>query len=211
MPPTSALNPLPSQTYSTTLTLSWSVSDDSAGYWYEEIERAPSPTGPWTLVAGLAQTSGKTQVSIPLTQEGLWYFRSRARDRVGNWEAWPPTAETSTTVHLKRTVTLSVTTYLDDNNNGIWDAGEVAPPSTTTLRWLSSTGDVVAETAGATWEVTRTVLAGAYGLKASTADRMPAWIPFTVVPSLEPITLPMQVGLRLASSWVYLPVVARNN
>ena len=73
--------------------LRWNVADDAAGYWYEEIEQAASPAGPWTQVAGWRETRGRLEITLPQPSgAGPWYFRARARDRVGNYEPWEEAA-----------------------------------------------------------------------------------------------------------------------
>ncbi len=142
--PTSALRPLPDPHYGAAVGLRWDVSDPGGtGYWYAEVERANASDGPWNLVAGLGQTRGTTAYTDTVPLAGRWYYRTRVRDNAGNWEDWPASAETQTTVWVTRTVTLSVTTFLDVNANGNWDADETAP-TTPVIVWRDGAGDTVA-------------------------------------------------------------------
>ncbi|HDQ35017.1 MAG TPA: hypothetical protein ENN14_01745 [Chloroflexi bacterium] len=100
--PTTTLHALLESVATSAITVSWTVSDTGAGYWYLELARAPSPTGPWTRVAGWGQTEYVTQTQVQLPASGTWYFRARARDRVGNWERWPAIAQISTTLPERR-------------------------------------------------------------------------------------------------------------
>ena len=130
------------------LHLRWAVSDDAAGYWYEEIERANSPDGPWTQVAGWSTTDGTSELSLPLPDETMsWYFRARARDRVGNYEPWEEAALTTLTIVPRRTVVLTVTATL----------AETGEPVTARMRWLEAGGQLITETVADSWVVTTTV------------------------------------------------------
>ncbi len=115
--------------------LRWDVSDPGGtGYWYAEVERA-NASG-WTL-------EPRCGVGPNAWHDGLHRHRAfggslvlqdtRARQR-RNWEDRPASAETQTTVWVTRTVTLSVTTFLDVNANGNWDADETAP-TTPVIVW----------------------------------------------------------------------------
>ncbi len=88
---------------------------------------------------------------------------TRARQR-RNWEDRPASAETQTTVWVTRTVTLSVTTFLDVNANGNWDADETAP--TTPVIVGDGAGDTVAFTTTSSWQITRTVTEGQHSVSA---------------------------------------------
>lgn len=206
-PPASMLHPLPASTYTDTLTVTWVVSDDLSGHWYTQVEQAPSPDGPWTRIADW-QTAGVTATATTLPAPGTWYFRARARDNVGNWEPWPDTPETATTYAVTRTVALSVTAFLDDNGNGLWDGTETVT-DTTQLIWLNSGGTVVTETVGATLQITRTVNSGAHEIRATHPDYLPAAQPFTVESGSGIQSVAFTLGLRRIKGQVYLPMVLR--
>ena len=143
-----------------------------------------------------------------MTEAGTWYYRSRARDNAGNWEAWPDTAEISTTVFLTRTVGLSVTAYIDADGNGVWDAGEL-PASGTTLTWRSTGGTVISTTVGTTWEVTATVDAGDYTVSGNLPDYIAAPHTFTVVPAEITQRVEITLAFKEIRGWAYLPLVMR--
>jgi hypothetical protein len=206
-PPVSALHPAPANAHTDTVTLTWEVSDDLSGHWYTEVERAPQPDGPWTQIAGW-QTAGVTATVAALPTPGAWYFRARARDNVGNWEAWPEAPEAATTYVVTRTVALSVTAYLDENGDGAWDAAE-APASGARLVWLDGGGAVVTETVGAAWHVTRTVTAGGHQVRAVLPKHLPAARAFTVEPGPGILEIDLTLGLRAVKGRVYLPLVLR--
>ena len=206
--PQSALRPLPATVYSDALRLTWDVTDEGAGYWYSEIERATAPDGPWGKIAGWPATQRVTETLVGVSQAGTWYLRSRARDNVGNWEAWPGTAEVSTTLFLTRTVGLSVTAYIDADGSGAWDAGEPAA-SGAALTWRHSDGTVISSTVGATWEVTETVDAGDYTVSGSVPDYIAAPRTFTVIPAETPRRVEITLGFKEIRGWAYLPLVMR--
>jgi hypothetical protein len=207
-PPTSTLRALPTMTYGSEITLTWDVTDTVSGYWYAEIERAPSPTGTWTTVASWQETATATNTTVSAPEEGRWYFRARVRDRVGNWESRPETAEVSTTVQLSRTTSLSVTTYLDANRDNQWDAGEVTT-ATTHLTWRRLDGTVVTETLGTSWWVTATVMFGDYLIEARTSDHLPALHRFTVPNGGSAFTTTASLGLKPVHTRIFAPIVTR--
>lgn len=205
-PPTSTLHPEPLFLTPTTLTLTWSVTDTLSGYWYEELQRAPAPTGPWTTLASFGQTNGKTTLTTTLPHSGPWYFRARARDNAGNWEAWPETPELA--VRVSRTLYLSATAFSDANTNGLWDADEPALV-TVTFGLEDAAGQVVTQTLGAGWQLTQTLAVGQYQLTVSHADHLPARVPLEVLAGEGPQAITATVGLHPIRARLYLPLVLR--
>ncbi|MGC9346968.1 MAG: GH39 family glycosyl hydrolase [Anaerolineae bacterium] len=212
-PPTSTLRALPTITFGSEIRLTWDVTDTVSGYWYAEVARAPAPTGTWTTAAGWTETGSHgnqvTSTLVGVPNEGIWYFRARVRDRVGNWESWSPAAEVSTTVHLSRPVALSVTTYLDANRNHQWDPGEVTT-ATTHLAWRRLDGTTITETIGAGWQVTETVEFGDYLIDAVTTDHLPARRRIAIPGGLSPFTTEVSLGLRPVHTRIYAPIVTRS-
>lgn len=216
--PTSALHPLPSLVYSHSVTLTWDTADAPAGtgsqdtasgYWYAEIERSSAPDGPWKRILDWRETSGVTSTLAPLPASQAWYFRARVRDRAGNWGPWPTEAESMTRAVLTRTVTLSVTTYLDDDSSGTWDPGEPAT-TTTALSWETAQGEVIDATVGATWQVTHVVDAGDYVVKARVPGYLLAVYPVPVQPGQDPLLREITLGLRPINARAYLPLIQRD-
>lgn len=207
--PTSALRPLPDPHYGAAVGLRWDVSDPGGtGYWYAEVERANASDGPWNLVAGLGQTRGTTAYTDTVPLAGRWYYRTRVRDNAGNWEDWPASAETQTTVWVTRTVTLSVTTFLDVNANGNWDADETAP-TTPVIVWRDGAGDTVAFTTTSSWQITRTVTEGQHSVSVRVPDYIATPQAFQVAAGPDPTTFALQLGLRPVIGRSYLPLVGR--
>jgi hypothetical protein len=209
-PPSSALQPLSAAVYTTALTLTWKVTDTVSGYWYAQVEQAPTSNGPWTLIADWSDTRGVTHtiVRIPLHQQT--YFRARARNNVGNWEPWPATAETWTTAYLTRTVSLSLTTYLDENSNNVWDPEETRPLTPPVLNWRSRGSTVISETFGVSWRITQTVRTGPHILEAQLPQYLYSQTPFFVAEQPLTQSFTMTVGLKPIGARSYLPVVTRN-
>ncbi|MFP4344493.1 MAG: hypothetical protein ACLFU8_07365 [Anaerolineales bacterium] len=206
--PASALDPLPPFTAAQELTVTWTASDSESGVWYEELQRAPSPTGPWTTVAGWEETTGVTATRVSLLGSGDWYFRGRARDRVGNWEPWPEGAEISTTARLTRTVALSTSVFSDLNGDGLRAPGEPLLPGTT-IRWKDAEGMVVTESVGSAWTLTRTVDAGNYTLSYRHPDHLFSRHPFTVTLGEGIQSITRSQGLRPVVARIYLPITLR--
>lgn len=208
-PPTSTLSPFPTYLNATTLTLTWAVTDTLSGYWYEELQRAPSPTGTWTTIAGFGQTTGQTAITTTLPNSGPWYFRARARDNVGNWETWPDAPELSIGgTELTRTVYLSITAFSDTNLNGLWEADEPAPV-TATFSLATAAGQLVTQTLGAGWQLTQTLVVGQYNLTVSQADHLPTELPLEVPAGDGLHSITATVGLRPIRGHLYLPLTLR--
>lgn len=209
-PPTSTLRPLPDVATTTALTLTWDVTDTLSGYWYAQIEQAPAPDGPWTLIADWSETQAVTQTVVSLPSDQETYFRARARDNVGNWEPWPATAETSTSIYLTRTVYISVTTYLDNNGNNTWDADEVTPLTPPSISWRSPDDAVITETNEVSWSIVQAVNTGVHTLKTRLPHHLPDHTLLTV--AAEPPTqfFTVTVGLKPIRAQSFLPTVARN-
>ncbi len=207
--PTSALDPLPSSAPSNPLTVTWTATDTGAGYWYAEIAHAPAPTGPWTLAASLSETQGMTQTQLMLPGNGLWYLRGRARDRVGNWEPWPPGSEISTTLNLSSTLALSVTVFSDINRNGMQDSSE-PPVDDTTLALRAAAGQVITQVIDSRWQFTRTLPIDSYALTVRQADHEPVTHTVEALTAPGTLTMTARIGLRRTlSHHVYLPLTLR--
>ncbi len=215
LPPTSALTGLTENADRSVITLTWRASDSLSGYWYEDIQRAPSADGPWTTVASWDETHGLTQTAVAMLHETIyhpWYFRSRARDRVGNWEAWPEAAELRTDM-VTRTVALSVTAYGDDLT--AWQ-----PPPNVAMTWSDEQGRVVSHTEGSAisstlrligrpWLVTATVAVGTYYLDLTHADYFPARETIHVGSGKGVLRIPLSVTLHRVQERLYLPFIMR--
>lgn len=87
-PPTSAIAALPSASTDSKVTVQWNGSDTQSGLnWYHiqvrDGNRADSTWQDW-----LVNTTKTAEIFTGLTGH-TYYFRARAMDKVGNWEAWP--------------------------------------------------------------------------------------------------------------------------
>lgn len=219
--PTSKLHSLSHIDAHNQITLTWEATDDLSGYWYEEIQRAPTPEGPWERVAGLSQTENATQTTITLPVPGTyyqaWYFRARARDRVGNWEPWPQRAELSTET-VTRTVRIEAVAYSDQPSTFRYPLPGVA------MTWEAPNGAIITQTLGAStiyseslmlpvglpWVVTRTVPAGIHHLIMSHPEHLRAHLPLHVQPGAGVQKIHVSHELRLRRGQIFLPVVTRN-
>ena len=207
--PTSTLRPLPSTATTTALTLTWDVTDTVSGYWYAQIDEAPTPNGPWSRAADWSETRGSTQTVVDIPVGEPAYFRARVRDNVGNWEPWPATAEVSTTAYLTRTVHLSLTSYLDENGNDTWDSNEPVPLSPPSISWRSLDGTVITETHGTSWSVTETVQIGTYVLETRLPQYLRDRTPLLVAEQPVTQTISVTVGLKPIRGQSFLPIVVR--
>jgi len=198
LPPTVALHTLPELVGTPSLTLTWDAADADSGYWYAEVARAGAPAGPWQVVADVRTTQDLTNTVVVLPASGPWSFRARARDRAGNWSPW--SSPVSTTAILTRTVSLSVTTYLEE-------PGEV--PTATVLSWFGPAGQLISTTVGTTWHITRTVDAGPHTLWSRAPDHLAPPHRFTVIGGLEPLPLDIALTLHPIRGRAFLPIITR--
>lgn len=94
--PVSAMESLPSQQDSTAISLGWTSSDNLSGIDHIDLQ-SQANSGSWVDFS--PDPSGNTSQMWFISQPGVKYgFRLRAVDRAGNTEAYPTSAETSTTV-----------------------------------------------------------------------------------------------------------------
>ena len=209
-PPTSTLHPLPPAPATNPLTVSWTISDTESGPWYTEIALAPTATGPWENLAGWAETRGVTQTQLTLPGNGSWHLRARGRDNTGNWEAWPTTAETSTTLSLTRTVNLSSTFFSDLNQSGLREIGEPLLDGIS-AHWWGADEQLITESHGISqsWQLTQSVDCGLYYLTAEQKEHLPASYPFTVTEGIETQQITQSVGLHPIAAQLYLPLLLR--
>lgn len=207
--PSSTLQPLPSTTTTTSLTLTWEVTDTVSGYWYAQIDEAPTVNGPWTRIADWSETRGVTRAAVEIPVGTPAYFRARVRDNVGNWEPWPAIGEVSTTAQLTRTVHLSLTSFLDENGNGTWDPEETVPPSPPSISWRSMDGNVITETHAVSWSVTETVHIGTYVLETRLPQYLSDRTPLLVAEQPATQTIPVTVGLKPIRGQSFLPIIVR--
>ena len=172
-PPTSTVHSLPEITYSPAFTVTWEGQDNQSGVWGYDVQVRDGDgewVDWWQSDSLSAQYTGQ--------HDHIYYFRSRATDRVGNRESWPEEPQAHTTLDLSSTFHLSIGAFFaDDNRNGIRDiSGTLTTEITLTqvaLRFLDETGqDVVSPTVGSSsWAFTTTVYAGqTYQLWATSAD-----------------------------------------
>ncbi len=180
--------------------LRWAVADDASGYWYEDIEQASAPDGPWHTVASWSQTAGKDEIIIaPPSSAEQWYFRARARDRTGNYEPWPDSATASLLIIPRRHVALAVTVTTQ--------AGD---PLTASLRWLDSAGVVLTETTGSSWEVSQTVAVPQdFSLIVRAEGYVTRRFDFAPEATAEPITYTFEAVMPAVAGRVFLPLAIR--
>jgi hypothetical protein len=222
--PTSALNPLPVVNKGTPITLTWTADDAESGVWYTELQVAPSPTGPWRAFASLNQTHGTTQTVYYGEHDVTYYFRARARDRVGNWEPWPASFEVSTTVDADTELHWTVSTLFNDSNrNGLWDREGGDPGlkreitlTNVSMRFVDEDWHVLTSTVGSSWHFVETLLPGTYTFIAEWEDSDgDGWVRFeslTLNGVVDPLYAPLSdtVGL-LPRQDIYLPILRYNS
>lgn len=220
--PTSSMAPLPAVNQGTPITLAWTASDTESGIWYTQVQVGTSPGGPWSTFADWGETQGVTQTVYYGEHDWTYYFRARARDRVGNWEPWPASFEVSTTVDAHTELRWRIDTLFNDSNrNGVWDrvlTGTLKPEITLThvsMRFLDEDWHTIASVISDSWRFTETLLPGTYTFIADWQDSDgDGW---SYVESLEldgtvsPLYAPVSttIGL-LPREDSYLPLVLAN-
>ena len=164
-PPTSTVHPLPEITFSSDFTVTWEGKDNHSGVWIYDVQVRDGEDGEWTYWQhSTASTSGLFN-----GQHGhIYYFRSRATDRVGNRGSWPAEPQAHTTLDYMATLTLSIGGFFaDENRNDIWDqpitaTGDITLASVQLAFRDDAVQDVVSPTVGSTWVFTTTVLTGQF-------------------------------------------------
>jgi hypothetical protein len=220
--PTSSLAALPAVNIGTAITLTWTASDDASGVWYTEIQSSTSSNGPWATIAGLGETQGVTEIVHYGDHDRTYYFRARARDRVGNWELWPSSSEVSTTVDADTELHWRIDILFNDSNrNGVWDrvvSGTLKPEITLThvsMRFVDQDWNIITSVISDSWRFTETLLPGTYTFVADWQDPsgddwvFAEW--FELDGKVDPLYAPASPTIGLVPIWVsYLPVVVSN-
>lgn len=208
--PSTTLNPLPTHMVPGSVSLTWEVMDPQTGYWYAELQAARSPAGPWTDLAGVMQTVGRSRFDASsITSDGPWYFRARARDQAGNWESWPSGAQVSTTIYSTRLVTATISAFTDPNGNGIQDDGE-SDLQDATFIWQAANGSEVDRGSGGLWETAHQLPFGDYRILILHPEHLTSQLAFTVAPEFPPMTVQRHQGLLIIRGQMYLPLVLNN-
>ncbi len=172
-PPISTVRPLPPVTFTPAFTVTWEGHDNESGIWLYDVQVRTGEDGAWVLWKSMTTA---TSAVFTGTDGNIYYFRSRATDRVGNRGEWPTAPQAWTTLRLSSLLHLTVGPFFaDENHNDIWDipgtqTGEIVL-SGVLLRFLDSLGrDVVSPAVGNTWEFTTTIVPGeTYRLKMTAA------------------------------------------
>jgi hypothetical protein len=168
IPPSSVtIAPLATTTYSYTIPVSWSAGDGESGIWGIEVQVQEEGTETWSEWLGITDTEHIWSADYNAGEHGNVYcFRGRAWDRAGNIGSWSDEPR-CTRLDLDRTVHVSVgAVFGDADSDGNWDtgSGEVALENVS-FRLMDRFGsDLVAPTFGASWQITKTLVAGKYAV-----------------------------------------------
>ncbi len=204
--PTSTLSVPLAPVTSSTVSVSWQVTDTLSGYWYEEIQMAAGPAGPWTAWAGYPQTLATATFTGTLPGSGPWYFRARARDKTGNWENWPATPDGIIYPVSNRQVALQAAVYGDLNLNGQRDAQEPELPDAI-HHWFDINRHQIAELNGATVHFTATTTTGNNFLRVEAPGYLFADAPFTVTYGTGIQETSLEIGLHPIHTRLLLPLI----
>ena len=215
-PPTSTVLPLPEVTYTTAFTVAWEGYDNESGVWLYDVQVRLGEDGVWEP---WKSSTTATSAVFTGTDNGIYYFRVRATDRVGNRGDWPTAPQAWTRLRLSGILHLTVGPFFaDENRNGIWDipgtlTGEIVLTGVS-LRFVDSVEhDVVNPVVADTWEFTTTIMLGeTYRLKMTAATTTTGYVrslSFVWPPGEEVYT----ESLGMVGLWplrrVYMPVVMR--
>ena len=220
MPPSVAtVDPLPATTYSYTIPVSWSATDDRAGIWGFDVQVQQGGEGRWNDWLKLKHTIGITSAAYDSGEHDTSYcFRARAWDKAGNLGPWS-TNERCTRLNLEQDVQLRVeAVFGDENGDGVWDAvnSEVALENLTFRLVDEHRADVVTPSQGQSLQITKTLRLGKYailikpdGWPSPPGGWLPRQLPIIVTGGEEPLIIRQEsVGLLRHRSSSYLPLVA---
>ena len=218
-PSVPTVGPLPPTTYSDTVSVPLSATDNGAGVWGFDVQVRREGGATWSEWLGLDDTVGGWAASYTSGEHRVTYcFRARAWDRAGNVGAWSDGADCSY-VDPDRVVQLSVgPVYGDVDGDGQWDAGE-GEVQLNALRFRlvdASSADVVSPGTGQSWELTTTLGAGDYAVVVEPSGwpaPPPGWLPRRLGIHVEPGADVLEVvfspvGLLRHRSSSYLPLIA---
>jgi hypothetical protein len=225
VPPSgTSLEPLPATTYSTTIPISWSASDDQAGIWGVEVQVRAEGEGDWSNWLGILDTEETWSADYDAGQHGddvypHYCFRARAWDRAGNIGPWSE-EERCTRLDLDRVVHVNVgAVFGDEDGDGEQDSSEAALDNVS-FRFFDRLGsDVATPGCGASWEITTTLRAGEYAILIE-PQGWPSppggWLPRRETIDLRPGEAVWEldrpaIGLLRHRSSSYLPLVARDS
>ena len=93
LPPSSAMTALPETVRQSLNTLAWTGQDAGSGIDFYDVQVQQGGTGTLWLTGtwtNLLQHTSLTQTTVGLEKDHIYCFRSRATDRAGNAEDWPP-------------------------------------------------------------------------------------------------------------------------
>jgi hypothetical protein len=114
-PPSSVVDGLPEVNLGTTVTPTWSGSDTGSGIRTYDVQIRNAISTTWV---NLLEHTTATQTVVTLPADNTYCFRSRARDRAGNLEAWPPGDGDTCTSIAQSGVTLSPAALAQSGNVG---------------------------------------------------------------------------------------------
>ncbi len=126
-PPSSAVSALAAEQSQASFVVHWSGTDATSDIVSYDVQYRLGVDGSWvTWISG----SSSTAATFKAQGEGTYYFRSRARDRVGNVEAWPSSADTSTYVHMSKIyLPLMLKNYAPPTGEPYLPVGELVIPT----------------------------------------------------------------------------------
>ena len=134
--PSSAVSALAAEQTQASFLVNWSGSDTTSGIASYDVQYRQGAGGSWvTWLSG----SGATSATFHAQDEGVYYFRSRARDQAGNVESWPSgDGDTHTYVPIaKLYLPLVFRAYAPSNilHGTVTDAGDPASGIEVRLRY----------------------------------------------------------------------------
>jgi len=216
-PAPASLNPLPDTTYSSTIHISWSATDELAGIWGYDVQVRAGYSAGWVDWLDRSETEDRQTAQFTTGQpDAVYCFRARAWDRAGNVGPWSD-GENCTRLEPDRDVHLTVgPVFGDTNGNGTWDTDNGEQALTDVMFHLldASGNDVMPPTVGQVWDTATTLRAGDYALlvepdgwPSQPTGWLPRRMPLVVVPGGETMVIQhCPLGLLAHRSTVYLPV-----
>ncbi|NLE45042.1 MAG: hypothetical protein GX620_10005 [Chloroflexi bacterium] len=211
VPPTASIQPVPVKTYSYTVQVAWSGSDDAAGIWMYDVQVKEGGEA-WRDWQSSTTTTSASYAGASHNQTVC--FRVRAWDRAGNPGSWTD-GSACTTFVLERAVHLVVGAVAGASDDGLSSADVVTLTNVSFRLVNAAFTDVVSPGAGASWELSATLGCGYHRLIVTPEGWWkppPGWLPAYLPVHIEPgmgrleIAIP-QVTLMPHAFSRWLPIV----
>jgi hypothetical protein len=200
VPPASAMDALPKVSLGTTITSTWSGNDTGSGIRAYDVQIRNALSTTWGY---LLQRTTATQTVVTLPADNAYCFRSRALDRAGNLEAWPPGDGDTCTSIAQSGVALSPAALTRSGN-----AGEPVIYNLTVTNTGSTTDTLTLDVDGNLWKTDRVPSSLSLPSMNSSPVIVTVTVPITVANGQQDVTI-LTAHATAASAQAVLTTTAR--